>query len=50
MKARVLKRFRDKNTKKIYEVGEVITISKKRFEEILKVDELVEEVNESTDE
>ena len=46
MKAKVLKRFRDKYTGKRYEVGEVITISKKRYAEILKVDVLVEEVTE----
>ena len=46
MKAKVLKPFKDKNNGKIYEVGEVITISKKRFAEILEVDVLVEEVTE----
>ena len=46
MKAKVLKRFKDKHNGKIYEVGDVITISKKRFAEILEVDTLVEEVTE----
>lgn len=46
MKAVVLKKFRDKNTKKIYKVGDVITISKERFEEILTVGNLVEKVEE----
>lgn len=46
MKAKVLKRFKDKYNGKIYEAGEIITISKKRFNEILKVDALVEEVTE----
>lgn len=46
MKAKVLKRFKDKHNGKVYEVGDVITISKKRFAEILEVDELVEEVTE----
>lgn len=44
MKAKVLKRFKDKYNGKIYEPGEIITISKKRFNEILEVDVLVEEV------
>lgn len=44
MKAKVLKRFKDKYTGKSYEAGEVITISKDRFEEILTVDVLVEKV------
>jgi hypothetical protein len=44
MKAKVLKRFKDKHNGKIYEPGEIITISKKRFNEILEVDVLVEEV------
>lgn len=46
MKAVVLKKFRDKYTKKIYKVGDVITISKERFEEILTVGNLVEKVEE----
>ncbi len=49
MKAKVLKRFKDKHNGKIYEPGEIITISKKRFNEILEVDVLVEEVK-NTDE
>lgn len=44
MKAKVLKRFKDKHNGKVYEAGEIITISKKRFAEILEVDVLVEEV------
>lgn len=46
MKAKVLKRFRDKHNGKVYEAGEIITISKKRFAEILEVAVLVEEVTE----
>ena len=46
MKAKVLKRFKDKHNGKVYEVGDIITISKKRFAEILEVDMLVEEINE----
>lgn len=42
MKAKVLKRFKDKYSGKVYKVGEVITISKDRFEEILTVAPLVE--------
>lgn len=46
MKVKVLKKFRDKYTKKIYKVDSVIEITKERFEEILKVDKLVEMVAE----
>ena len=48
MKAKVLKRFRDKNTRKIYNAGDIISISKTRFEEILTVDKLVEKVEDET--
>lgn len=44
MKAKVLKRFKDKYSGRIYRVDEVITISKERFEEILTVGPLVEKV------
>lgn len=46
MKAKVLKKFIDKHNGKVYQVGDVITISKKRFAEILTVGNLVEEVTE----
>ncbi len=36
MKARVLKKFRDKYTGKVYEPGTVLTVSRKRFGEIVK--------------
>lgn len=42
MKAKVLKKFKDKKTGKIHKVGDIINVSKERFEEILKVDALVE--------
>ena len=48
MKAKVLKRFKDKHNGKVYEPGDIITISKKRFAEILEVDVLVEELTEET--
>jgi hypothetical protein len=50
MKAKVLKRFKDKHNGKVYEPGEIITISKKRFNEILEVDVLVEEIKEKNTE
>lgn len=46
MKAKVLKPFKDKHNGKVYKPGEILTISKKRFTEILEVDVLVEEVTE----
>lgn len=50
MKAKVLKRFKDKHTGEIYEKDQVITVTKKRFAEILKTDVLVEEVKEEATE
>ena len=50
MKAKVLKRFKDKYTGEIHEAGDIITVTKKRFKEILEVDGLVEEVTEETTE
>lgn len=47
MKARVLAKFKDKYTGKIHKEGETITISKDRFEEILTVAPLVEEIKEA---
>lgn len=44
MKAKVLKRFRDKHTGELYKVGTTITISRERFEEILTVGPLVEPI------
>lgn len=49
MKARVLTRFRDKHNGTIYKPDEIITVSKKRFAEILKTAPLVEEVVEKKD-
>lgn len=46
MKAKVLKAFKDKHSGEIYKAGDVITVTKKRFEEILKTAPLVEEVKE----
>lgn len=44
MKVKVLKKFKDKYTGKIYKVGEVLNIKKERFEEILTKGEFVEKV------
>ncbi|MCD8079213.1 MAG: hypothetical protein LUF04_02015 [Bacteroides sp.] len=50
MKVKVIKRFRDKyDPKKIYEKGEELTITKKRYNEILKVGEFVEEITEESE-
>ena len=46
MKAKVLEKFKDKKNGKIYKVGDIITVSKERFEEILTVGKLVEEYKE----
>lgn len=52
MKVKVLKVFRDKNTKKIYKAGQIIEVAKKRFEEINSTafGVLVEEVQEGKQE
>lgn len=44
MKAKVLKRFKDKYSGEIYKEGDVLNITKERFAEILTVAPLVEEV------
>lgn len=48
MKAKVLIRFKDKHNGKVYESGDVITVSKKRFAEILETGKLVEEIHEES--
>lgn len=44
MKVRVLKSFKDKHSGKLYREGETITITKERYQEIVKGCLLVEEV------
>lgn len=44
MKAKVLRAFKDKHNGKMYQIGEEITITKDRYEEILTVGNLVEEI------
>ncbi len=46
MKAKVIKKFRDKYTGDMYAVDDVITVTKKRYNEILETGKLVEEVKE----
>lgn len=46
MKVTVLKRFKDKHSGEIHEPGDILTVSKKRFAEILEVDKLVEAVED----
>ena len=46
MKVRVIERFRDKNTKKIHKVNDILTISQARYDEILTVGNFVEEIKE----
>lgn len=50
MKAKVIKRFKDKYTGERYKVNRVLEISKERFDEILTVDKLVEEIKEEVKE
>lgn len=46
MKVKVIKEFKDRYSGRLYKAGEIITVSKYRFEEILKVGKFVEEVKE----
>lgn len=46
MKYIVLKPFKDKYSNERYKKGDILDITKKRANEILKVDELIEEVKE----
>ena len=50
MKAKVLKRFKDKHTGEVYRPGTIITVNKKRFAEILETVKLVEEYTEEATE
>ena len=52
MKAKVIKRYRDKNTKRIHKPGEVVDVSKKRFDEInsTKYGVFLEEIIEQKEE
>lgn len=49
MKAKVLKKFKDKHSGKIHNAGDILTISKERFNEILSAAPLVEEVKKPKD-
>lgn len=44
MKAKVLKPFKDKYSGEIYKVGEKITVTRERFEEIMSVGAFLEKV------
>lgn len=46
MKVKVLENFIDKHTKKLHKVGDVLEIKKERFDEIQKVKNLVEVIEE----
>lgn len=46
MKVKVIKKFRDKETKKIHKAGDELNITKKRFAEIQKVGNFVVEVTD----
>lgn len=47
MKAKVLHTFKDKHNGRLHKAGDVITISKERYEEILTVGNLVEEIKKA---
>lgn len=48
MKVIVKHKFKDKHNGNIYKPGDIITISKKRFTEILNAAPLVEEIKEES--
>lgn len=50
MKVKVIKKFRDKVTGEVRKVGDIFTCTKKRYNEILSVDVLVEEIKEEDEE
>ena len=49
MKVKVLKKFKDKHTGEIRKVDDVLIVSKKRYEEILKAGNYVEECKDTPD-
>ena len=46
MKVKTIKRFKDKHTGKVHKVGDVFTVNKDRFSEIIKSGKFVEEFSE----
>ena len=46
MKVKVIKKFRDKVTGELRKVDDEFNCTKKRFDEILSVDKLIEEIKE----
>lgn len=50
MKYIVIKKFTDKYTGEKYSEGRVLELTKKRANEILKVDKLIEKIEESNEE
>lgn len=46
MKVKVVKKFKDKHTRKIHKVNDVLEVSQERYKEILEKGELVEPVGE----
>lgn len=46
MKVKILKDFKDKHNGKIHKKGETMIISKERYNEILSVGNLVEQIEE----
>lgn len=50
MKVKILKKFRDKHTKKVYLPGEEMEFTEERVKEILKKGKLIEEIENSGEE
>lgn len=50
MKVKVLRTFKDKHTGEYHRKGDVLTVTKKRFDEILKVAPLVKKLEEEAEE
>ena len=49
MMVKVLRTFKDKHTGEYHKKGEVLTVTKKRFDEILKVAPLVKKLEEEVE-
>lgn len=50
MKVKILKKFKDKHTKKVYLPGEEMEFTEERVKEILEKGKMIEEIEDSVEE
>lgn len=50
MKVKILKKFKDKHTKKVYLPGEEMEFTEERVKEILEKGKMIEEIEDSAEE